>query len=300
MINNPFAASPLEDWSEKFDIGTNLQIKRDDLLPFPLAGNKFRKVLHEFHAIGREVSTVSTVGAITSNHARTTAMFAAQQDLQCHLLLHGDFNRRSSMVTLSLLSSLGATYEVIDPSAIATRVAELEDHLGNSLHFIYGGCHTRLGVEAYRSAIVELSKQISKPPDLIIHASGTGATQAGLILGIDDLGWETSVTGVSIARDERRAVDAVRECLRWFDREQLEVEVDASFLAGGYGESDSQIDAAVKAGWSVGLPLDGTYTGKAFAALLGYASQSQLPKSVLFWHTGGLFTHLAAKIDGSN
>ena len=68
------------------------------------------------------------------------------------------------------------------------------------------GASTPLGAAAYALALAELLDQI-EPPDVIIHATSSGGTQAGLVAGCAMAGVRTRVIGISA--DERS--DGARE-----------------------------------------------------------------------------------------
>ncbi|QRO86719.1 1-aminocyclopropane-1-carboxylate deaminase/D-cysteine desulfhydrase [Kytococcus sedentarius] len=275
-----------------------MQVKRDDLLPFPAAGNKVRKLHSELQGVELRGRVLVTVGSVTSNHCRTAALMAAQRGGRAHLLLHGDLERSPGQrAALRLLAATGSTYEVVAPEQIRPRLDALLPELGDSAHFVYGGCHTPGGVRAYMEAAVELGDQLPTQPDWIVHATGTGATQAGLIAGVREMGWSTRVLGVSIAREAPRAEEAIREGLQWVGHGNAEVLVDDRHMAGGYGMADSRVHAAVADGWRRGMPLDNTYTGKAMAGLIANISTGFLTGQIVFWHTGGFLTHYSQLAD---
>src|SRR5690554_590445 len=75
-------------------LNPNIKILRDDLYSFLGGGNKGRKM--DF--IGKEIlsdkyDSVVTTGGVQSNHCRAVAVFAAQNGLECSLVLHGDKER---------------------------------------------------------------------------------------------------------------------------------------------------------------------------------------------------------------
>lgn len=293
--------SPLEDWSDApFGSGRELHIKRDDLLPFPLAGNKVRKLSQELGNVNIATATILTVGAVNSNHCRTAAMIAARGGGRAHLILHGETSSTSARITLAMFQRLGASWEIVDPSDIQDTLSSARKHLPGPVHFVPGGCHTPSGVDAYADAVDELANQLKSTPDLIIHASGTGATQAGLIAGCHRNGWtSTRVLGVSIARDAVRGTAAVREALRWRGLGDLDVEFSDEYRAGGYGLIDASVHRALETGWRHGLPLDGTYTAKAFSALLDREGPATQCDRVVFWHTGGINTQIMMDADSA-
>src|SRR5664280_1657182 len=104
-------ASPLERYTELGCLlGVELTVKRDDLLPFPLAGNKFRKLERHLADAGAKAGdALITVGGVRSNHCRTAALLAARQGLTAHVILHAaDEDRDQRSPSLSMLQAAGA------------------------------------------------------------------------------------------------------------------------------------------------------------------------------------------------
>ena len=62
------------------------------------------------------------------------------------------------------------------------------------------GASTPLGALGYVQAVAELLEQMP-PPDVIVHSTSSGGTQAGLVAGCRLLGLSTRIVGVS-ADDE--------------------------------------------------------------------------------------------------
>lgn len=292
--------TPLEDWTGRLlPDDRHLLIKRDDLLPFPFAGNKVRKLLSELNRPLEDDTVVITVGSVHSNHCRTTALMCARRGLRCHLILHKDENDSPiAEYGRRLLDRLGASYVVVHSQAIHDEIESSTNRFrneGRSVYFIEGGCHTPAGVEAYRMAVSELMTQLSEEPAYLFLASGTGATQAGLALGCMDMGWSTAVVGVSVARSRESGLRAVNEAIAWFqDPDSTNVVFVDDYRAGGYGLSDRRTLNAVEQSWKSGLPADQVYTGKAIAGLIDLHNTGMLSHSgpIVFWHTGGLFQGL--------
>lgn len=291
--------SPLEDWSEHLGRpDQQVLVKRDDLLPFPLAGNKVRKLISEFAERPPAGRVVITVGAITSNHCRTVAYMAARNRADVHLVLHGDPDLPSSRVALAQFAALRAAISIVVPDEIRTTVERLERRYGNRSLVVEGGCHTPAAVRAYVDAAQELRAQIKFEPDVLLVATGTGATHAGLAVGCHQLGWKTLVLGVSIAREASRAENAVREAAGWCIPEaaNLRINLTDDYRAGGYGVSDNDVDAAVARSIASGLPVDPTYMGKVMSAFYDLNSK-HTAESVVIWHTGGYGNLLFSLLD---
>ncbi len=83
------APTPLEYLPRLSDyLGREIYIKRDDVTPIAMGGNKLRKL--EFlvaDALREGADTLITAGAIQSNHVRQTAAVAAKLGLHCVALL---------------------------------------------------------------------------------------------------------------------------------------------------------------------------------------------------------------------
>src|SRR5690606_21129805 len=135
----------------------------------------------------------------------------------------------------------------------------------------------------------------SVQPDFVVLATGTGATQGGIIAGADASGLATRVIGVSVARSRARGEGPVAEAAVWAGSKQPRVGFTDDYVDGGYGVGSAMTDSAVALGWRYGLPLDPIYTGKAFAGLTSMIADSVIPRRarVLFWHTGGLWNAIA-------
>jgi D-cysteine desulfhydrase len=288
--------SPVEDWSGSLlNDSRTLLVKRDDLLPFPLPGNKFRKLSCELEQIQSRNTVVITVGSVHSNHCRTTALMCAQKGLRSHLILHDDgLDPVMTAAGTRMLDRIGASYEIVTPDDIRESVERSVQQFSQEgqVHVIEGGCHTSAGVRAYEEAVHELAEQIDEEPAYIFLASGTGATQAGLAVGCQKLGWSTKVIGISVARLQERGLEAVLEAVDWrCDRAEVNTVFTDAYRAGGYGQSDERIDEAVSRAWRVGFPVDPVYTGKALAGMIDIESSGALekPGPIVFWHTGGIF-----------
>lgn len=286
------SVSPVEDWTGNFQVGAHsFLIKRDDLTPFPFGGNKWRKLSLELPTVPTD-ATITSVGSVSSNHCRTLATLAAQRRQRVHLVLHAKSSGLGVVDRLALryLEALGVPYELTTAEGIADVLDGVRTGLGSTAHHIPGGCHTARGVLAYRNATLELAEQLPGPPTHIYVPSGTGATQAGIILGTMALGWtSTHIRGISVARTRARGLSAVAECLSWFHT-RAEIDFDDRFTRGGYGGTDSELDRLVSDSWARGLPMDSTYVGKALSAVAG--QHFPTGSRVLLWHTGGAFQGL--------
>jgi 1-aminocyclopropane-1-carboxylate deaminase/D-cysteine desulfhydrase-like pyridoxal-dependent ACC family enzyme len=279
-----------------------LLVKRDDAIAFAFGGNKVRKMqLVAAQARAAGADTLITTGGVQSNHARVTAAVAARMGMRCILVVNGI--RPGELTANARLDALlGAevcyvrTREERDP-AMARAAADVRQR-GGTPFVIPLGASTPLGAAAFVSAIAELATQID-PPDVIVHASSSGGTQAGLIAGCSLAGWPTRILGVSadessaaLEGDIRVLLGGLAELLG-FDPNRFasaSVEVDDRFVGDGYGVPTTESREAIElTARSDALFLDPTYTAKAMAGLIARIRGGEFDRqaTVLFWHTGG-------------
>lgn len=279
-----------------------LLVKRDDAIPFGFGGNKVRKLaLVAGDARAQGADTLITCGGIQSNHARATASAAARLGMRCAIVANGDPpDRLTGNALLDRL--LGAEVRYVerreDRAPAMDGIAASERAAGRRPYVIPLGASTPLGAIGYLLAIAELAEQI-EPPDLIVHASSSGGTQAGLVAGCVALGWKTRVVGVSAdepAEALSQTVAGIVEGMASLIPElptvpRSSIDVDDRFIGDGYGlPTDGSREAQALAASTEALFLEHTYTAKAMSGLIGRARQGLLEgaRTVLFWHTGGL------------
>ncbi len=283
--------------------GPRLLVKRDDALSFAFGGNKVRKLaLVAAEARARGADTLVTAGGIQSNHARVTAATAARLGFDCVLVVNGQPPGRAS--ANALLNALcGATIRYVNAreeraSAIEEEVDRLQ-RAGRHPYAIPIGASTPLGAAAFVGAIGELMGQ-GIAPDVIVHATSSAGTQAGLVAGCALLGLDADVIGVSADDSSEQIGTAVRRLLyglgalldvdgEWLRRD-AEVTVDDRQVGGGYGVATAASQEAIElTARTEGLFLDPTYTAKAMAAVIAGVRERRFNSrsTVLFWHTGG-------------
>ena len=283
--------------------GPRLLIKRDDAIPFGFGGNKVRKLaLVAARARADGADTLITAGGVQSNHARATAATAAKLGMRAVLVANG---RAPQPLTANALLDhlLGAEVcYVASREARAPMIVEISNRLraqGRRPFAIPIGASTPLGALGFALAVAELAEQMP-PPDVIVHATSSGGTQAGLVAGCRLLGLPTRIVGVSADESApalqtgiRAIVSGIAELLH-MDHAELShgtaIEVDDRFVGDGYGiptvESREAIELLAR---TEAIFLDPTYTAKAMAGLIASVRQQKLVEgqTVLFWHTGG-------------
>ena len=290
--------------------GLDLQIVRDDIFPFIGGGNKARKaVYYEQYLRQYGYDAVVTCGGIQSNHNRAIALMAARNGWKCHLCIQGCKERFISEGGNALLDRLsGAECELINPEdtavAMDQAMADLEQR-GYKPYYVHGGGHDLPGGIAFVEAVESLKVQCdekSYKPDYIFHASGTGSTQAGILVGLHRLGWDdVKVVGISVARQYERGktliVDFANMLAKHYAMSEHfddKVIFCTDYLYGGYEQYTPEMEEYLsKIMAKTGLVFDTTYSGKAFFGMMDMIKINELHnQNILFWHTGGIMNIL--------
>lgn len=301
------APTPLEYLPRFSDyLGREIYIKRDDVTPMALGGNKLRKL--EFlaaDALREGADTLITAGAIQSNHVRQTAAVAAKLGLHCVALLENPIATRAENYLTNgnrlLLDLFNAQVEMCDaltdPVAQLGELATRIEAQGFRPYVIPVGGSNALGALGYVESALEIAQQCEGAVELssIVVASGSAGTHAGLAVGLEQLMPEAELIGVTVSRkrdEQKPKVVALQQAVA----RELEVEATSDivlwddYFAPGYGTPNEEGVEAIKLLARLeGILLDPVYTGKAMAGLIDGISQNRFKDRgpILFIHTGG-------------
>ena len=277
--------------------------KRDDLLSFGCGGNKVRKMqLVIAEALAQGADALITCGGIQSNHARVTAAAGAVLGLKVVLVVNG-VPQAQPTANARLDRLFGAEIRHVparDDRAPAMEQAAADLRATGHRPFIVPlGASTPTGALGFARGVAELAASGVKP-DVIVHSSSSGGTQAGLIAGCALFGLRARVLGISA--DESSAglraivgtlLDGMAE-RRGARRDTIggdrDIDVDDTQVGDGYGiPTTASSEALELLARREGLLLDPVYTAKAMAGLIAAVRSGALraDQTVLFWHTGG-------------
>lgn len=290
--------------------GVNLRIVRDDIFPFIGGGGKARKALYYESFLRKHgYNAVVTCGGIQSNHNRAIALMAARNGWKCHLCIQGTEERFKEEKGNALLDRLsGAECELIAPedTAVAMDRAMLNlEQEGYQPYYVHGGGHDLPGGVAFVEAVELLKAKcdlVGYKPDYIFHASGTGSTQAGILVGLHRVGWgDVKVVGISVARQYERGRQVIVDFANMLaehygmnERFGDKVIFCTDYLYSGYEQYTPEMEAFLtKAMVKTGLVFDTTYSGKAFYGMMDLIEKNSLQRqNIVFWHTGGIMNIL--------
>lgn len=291
--------------------GNEIYVKRDDLLPFSIGGNKVR-ISEAFYADmqAKGCDTMIIYGSRHSNLCRVLSNLCCSRGTDCVMICSHEADEETAATNnTALIEWAGAQVVNCGKQEIAQTVervmSEIEER-GGKPYYIYGN---KFGVgnegtaaSAYADAYAEIQtyeKECGKEFDYIICPSGTGATQTGLICGHLLSGDRKKILGVMISsRETKRAYQVIEEGIRdYFAKHDLalpaayasEIHLLDQYRQEGYGKYDARIEACIREQYRTNsLPLDPIYTGKAFWGMQEYLKTAGITDSrILFLHTGG-------------
>lgn len=273
-------------------------------------GNKVRKL--EFllaHARSVGATKVITFGCVGSNHAVATAVHARQLGMEPICMLKhqppSDVVRHNLLMHLNYGSELH--YSAHEDIRKLNTIMVWLDHYkkdGQVPYIIPTGGSNMIGTLGFVNAIFELAQQIDQglmpEPTHIYVSCGSCATTAGLLLGCKATGLKTQIVAVTVepgddalfahkieqlftqTNEYLHAIDASFPIFSYADAALI---IEHDFAGPGYGIfTKESTHAAQELEESDGIILEGTYSAKAFAALLHDASKN--PEMIaLFWNT---------------
>ena len=301
------APTPLEYLPRLSDhLGREIFIKRDDVTPLAMGGNKLRKL--EFlaaDALREGADTLITAGAIQSNHVRQTAAVAAKLGLHCVALLENPIGTRAENYLTNgnrlLLDLFNTQVEMCDaltqPDVQLEELATRIEAQGYRPYVIQVGGSNALGALGYVESALEIAQQCEGAVELssVVVASGSAGTHAGLAVGLEQLMPGAELIGVTVSRkvaDQLPKVVALQQAVA----NSLELQANAEiklwddYFAPGYGTpNDEGMEAVKLLAQLEGILLDPVYTGKAMAGLIDGINQKRFKDEgpILFVHTGG-------------
>jgi len=301
--------TPVEAFALDGATDGGLFVKRDDRSCAAYGGNKPRKL--EFivaAALARGARRLVTTGGLGTHHGLATTILGRQVGLATTLVLVPQ--SISPDVRRSLLLDVAYGAEVVYAGSVPAAVARTATVLakatvrGERPFLVPTGGSSQAGQLGFVSAGLELADQVRagelpEPAEIWLPV-GSGGTLAGLVAGLRLAGLASRVVGVRVSdilppsrRCLARTATAVLRRMRAGGAELPATSISPSDfdlvldqLGSGYGAPTAAGSAAIAAAARCGLQLEGTYTGKALAALrarIENAPPSDGPR--LFWNT---------------
>lgn len=320
LIHVPTPFRKLEGLTEMLG-GPPIHVKRDDLTGLAFGGNKSRKleyILAAAKASGAD--TIVTWGGLQSNWCMQTSAAARMLGLEPVLVLFGPGSdegvRDGNLLLDSVLQAdirrvergKGKVVKPAEALAVLKPIAEDLRKQGRRPYIVpvggsqpAGDMTAPLGAVGYVAAFAEMLDQANDAGvevKTIVHATGSGGTQAGLVVGARALAPDCRVVGISVSDPResfsREVLDiAVRtdEVLRLgLGITPADIVVEDGYIGEGYGILHAEAARAIRTSFvRDGIVLDPVYTGKAMAGLIDLVSTGKVSpgEPIVFFHTGG-------------
>jgi D-cysteine desulfhydrase family pyridoxal phosphate-dependent enzyme len=320
IIHRPTPFRKLSNLSRSLG-GPEIFVKRDDLTGLAFGGNKSRKL--EFivrDMLDKKTDVVITWASLQSNWCMQTAAAARKFGIASILVLFKTYDLEPGNDGNLLLDRiLGAdirfrdaehgkvvrpeqALDVLEEAAAEVRAKGLKPYIapvGGS--FPMGDMEIPLGAVGYVEAFAEMLEQAGAAgisPDWVVHATGSGGTQAGLLAGAKALAGKCRVAGISVSDPKGPFSEDVLAIAR---RVEASLDLDTGigtedvlvydeYIGGGYGVVDREVAEVIRRLFQAeGIVLDPVYTSKAMVGLLDLVRRGIIRKdeTVVFFHTGG-------------
>ncbi len=323
-VNLCFLPTPFEkmqNLSELFK-GINLFFKRDDQTGLAMGGNKARKL--EFimpDVLRQQAKSIITWGGFHSNWCRQVAAAAKKYHIKPILLLLKKPGSRNVFNGNYLLSSLMAAdirivevdkdqklMELKGVKQIIDPVFHEEENQGNKPYIasiggslLEGSMKRPWGAIGYVNAFFELLQQAAAQQvtiDVVVVATGSAGTHAGLLAGAKLFSPGTKVVGISVSEDKNTLDRYIKNIA---DEIFVELEIDLKtgardiivfdeYIKEGYGVLNKEVADSIRlVAEREGVLLDPVYTGKAMVGLVDLVKKGYFKdrENVVFFHTGG-------------
>jgi L-cysteate sulfo-lyase len=295
--------------------GLELFVKREDLTGLAFGGNKVRQLDYLLGPakINKNDAVVTTCG-VQSNWSRQTTAAALKLGMKKVVLVLRTAQFRSPPAVLdgnTLLDSLmGARIRFVrmgideDPERyLEEEGVKLRAKGFNPVVLDVASATSAPTSAAYIEAMAEVADQakaLGVSFDVIVLASSSGSTQAGLTAGAKILGAKTKVIGINVGAYpnsvvERNIIKSGNSGSKLLGASAglspRDVHVLDDYAGKGYGIPTKESVEAIKlTARTEAVFLDPVYTSKAMAGLVDLAKSGELKRddSVCFIHTGGL------------
>ncbi len=282
-------------------------MKRDDLLPYSFGGNKVRFAGKFLEDMKREhCDSMIIYGNYHSNLCRILSTLCHELEMPCYMIHNTeDIKEQKETLNSKLIRAMGVKEVPCGKTEIADAVQQAMDELmekGYRPYYIYGNTKGQgrewVPMEAYAEVYEEIHRQEEERGiyfEYIFLASSTNATQAGLLAGSMKAGDNRKIIGISVSRNEKRGKEVIASDLKAYADKfgysftEDHIYFTDEYLEDGYGCYSSKVADIIRKIYSEeGIPLDMTYTGKAFYGMVRYLEEHQIhDKNILFLHTGG-------------
>ena len=262
-----------------------LFVKRDDLIHPYISGNKWRKLKYTLQDARLQDKThLITFGGAYSNHLLATACAGQLFGFVSTGWVRGELTLPLNPV-LSLCKSFGMKLIYSDRESYRDKKSIFTQHYQNDpiAYFIDEGGASSLAVNGVAELIQELPEQY----DFIFTACGTGATLAGIALGLQQASLKSKAIGIAVLKGADFLNDDIKALIPMLNNWEALLE----HHHGGYAKTTTALQNWMADFTAITqIPLEPVYTGKLFYAIFQLIATNHFaPHSrLLAIHTGGI------------
>jgi len=308
LTNLPTPLQELPNLSKSLK-GPRIFVKRDDMTGLAFGGNKTRKLEYLMpDALRYKADYIVTGAGFHSNWCTQTAAAARRLGMKIVLIKIGPtegYDPRDYDGNHLLHFLQDAEIKVVKPENVQEVEQETMEQLkatGNRPYLLTAKGSTPPGVAGYINAVLELLQQsveLGINIDYLVHATGSGGTQSGLIIGAKAFSTNVKIIGSttgSRSKDQQieNVSNKIDESMEFL---QLDLEITEGdiivydqYAGDDYGFMTQGKAEAIKiVAETEGLFLDPVYTSSAMACLIDLCREGFFrPEGVVvFLHTGG-------------
>jgi len=288
QIPSPLQKLELPIFKEK---KVSIWVKRDDLIHEEISGNKWRKLKYNIQKYKEgDYSALLTFGGAYSNHILATAKVGFDFDIKTIGVIRGEEHFPLNP-TLKRAVELGMELQYVSRSDYREKhtqvfIDKLKRDLGNVYIVPEGGGNTE-GVLGCKDIVDEIEQEF----DYILTDCGTGATLAGIGLGLNKkqkaIGIPVLKGGSFIEREVKGFYSQIDEAEKFLPQIDLKTE----YHFGGYAKYKPELLDFMRFFYSeTAIKTDPVYTGKLFYGLMDLIQKDYFPinSKIIVVHTGGL------------
>lgn len=312
--------TPIEHLSRlSNELGVDIYAKRDDICSgLAYGGNKTRKLQYlAADAIAQGCDTLVSIGGIQSNHTRQVTAVAAKLGLEVYTVQetwaewHDPIYDRVGNILLSRIMGghtvqTGYGYSASKKQTWHDLIEKLKSE-GRKPYPIPAGASDHplggLGYADFADEVVKQEEEMSTFFDVVVTATCTGSTQAGMVVGFANQDRRRRVIGIDTADDKQMTHKAVTKIAKqtiqtisergidvkpWDD---ADLEINGEYSHPAYGiPSEKTIECIKRVASLEGMLTDPVYEGKSVAGLIGMCEKGEIPSGakVLYVHLGGV------------
>ena len=278
---------------QKFNLsGTNLFIKREDLLHPAVSGNKWYKLKYNLlEAKKNKFDTLLTFGGAYSNHIYALASAGREMGFKTIGVIRGEEHFPLNH-TLSFAKACGMKIYYVNRKEY--RAKEIPDFL-NSLKNKFGnfylipeGGTNQLAVKGCKEIIENINVEF----DSVVVPVGTGGTLAGIIKGIKNQHNKKAI-GIAVLKNAGFLKHKVLELINSSSENQKSSnwEIILDYHFGGYAKFNKVlIEFINEFKEKTEIQLDPVYTGKMMYGIFDLINKEYFRpgSTIIAVHTGGL------------